>query len=159
MLPVRTYKIMSDLRDLYQEVILDHSKHPRNKGLLANCTHKALGNNPLCGDKITVFLSLKDGVVDKISFDGSGCAISTASASMLTEHLKGKTEKEIEELFNTFHGLLTEDTTLKSGGPDLGKMVVFEGVKEFPARVKCATLSWHTVMAALKNNEEISTEE
>ena len=151
---------MSDLRDLYQEVILDHTKHPRNKGALASANRHADGFNPLCGDKVQINVDMENGVVKDIRFDGSGCAISTASASMLTEHLKGKSEKEVDALFTKFHNLVTGSKELSDKGLDLGKLIVFQGVQEFPMRVKCATLSWHTLMAALKNEKkEVSTEE
>ncbi len=151
---------MSNLRDLYQEVILDHTKHPRNKGILASANRHADGFNPLCGDKVQIFVDVENGIVKDIRFDGSGCAISTASASMLTEHLKGKSEKEVGVLFERFHNLVTGEKKLSDDTPDLGKLIVFEGVREFPMRVKCATLSWHTLMAALKNEKkEVTTED
>ena len=149
---------MSDLRDLYQELILDHTKHPRNFGELENANCRADGHNPLCGDKLTVFLDLEDGVVRDVRFRGSGCAISTASASMMTEIVKGRTRAQAEILFEKFHHMLTGP---ESGNSDeeLGKLVVFSGVKEFPIRVKCATLAWHTLSAALKHQVEPATTE
>ncbi len=140
---------MSDLRELYQELIIDHGRHPRNFGKLNDATCHKEGYNPLCGDKVTLYLLEKNGVVEKIQFEGSGCAISMASASLLTECLKGKTKPEFEEIFNAFHQLVTignlsEDLTLK-----LGKLAALAGVFEYPARVKCATLAWHTMKEAL----------
>jgi nitrogen fixation NifU-like protein len=147
---------MSDLRDLYQEVILDHNKRPRNFRKIEGPSRHVEGYNPLCGDKVTVYVKLEDGVVKDVSFEGSGCAISTASASMMTESLKGKTLPEAEKLFESFHELLTSDS---SGEASLGKLAVFGGVREFPLRVKCATLAWHTFHAALAGEEKtVSTE-
>ncbi|MCF7818851.1 MAG: SUF system NifU family Fe-S cluster assembly protein [Kiritimatiellales bacterium] len=146
------------MRDLYQEVILDHNKNPRNFRKMETPDGFAHGNNPLCGDQIDVYLNLKDGVVDDISFDGHGCAICTASASMMTLALKGKTEAEAHALFESFHHALTEDAPYPDDVP-LGKLKVLTGVKEYPVRVKCATLAWHTFDAALKKLQgEISTE-
>ena len=141
---------MSELRDLYQEVILDHSKRPRNFHALPSANRRAEGYNPLCGDRETVYLRIEGDVLKDVAFEGSGCAISTASASMMTESLKGKTRAEADALFERFHGLITgaaagRDTTQ----PALGKLEVFSGVREFPVRVKCATLPWHTLKAAL----------
>ena len=147
---------MSHLRDLYQEVILEHSKKPKNYGELPTANHKAEGYNPLCGDHYTVFLEVKDGAIQNLSFHGSGCAISKASASMMTQSLKGKTTEEAEALFTQFHDLVTGH-----GGDaeSMGKLAVFGGVSEFPLRVKCATLAWHTLRAALRGDQEaISTE-
>jgi nitrogen fixation NifU-like protein len=153
---------MSSLSNLYQEVILDHTKKPRNFRVMKEANHKADGYNPLCGDKVTVYLKIEDGKISDISFQGSGCAISTASASILTETLKGKTEAEAEALFESFHDLVTKGEASGGSGPDLGKLEVFSGVSEFPARVKCATLSWHTLRAALAESnaakEAVSTE-
>jgi|SRR2546426_7256749 len=150
---------MSDLRDLYQEVILDHTKRPRNFHKLEKANHKADGYNPLCGDKITVYLELEGDVLRNISFQGSGCAISTASASMMTESLKGKTTAEAQALFECFHDLVTGKPASQSNTPDIGKLAVFTGVREFPVRVKCASLAWHTLRAALDNRQgAVSTE-
>ena len=147
------------LNDLYQEIILDHSKKPRNCRPLACATQMAEGYNPLCGDKIKLFLDYENGVVKDISFEGSGCAISTASASLMTEMLKGKTKAQAEELLWRFHDLLTKDQPAKPAA-ELGKLAVFSGVREYPARVKCATLAWHTLKAALnETHETVSTEE
>jgi nitrogen fixation protein NifU and related proteins len=149
---------MSDLRDLYQEVILDHSKRPRNFHAMPEADRRAEGYNPLCGDRETVFLDLEGDVLKDISFQGTGCAISTASASMMTESLKGKTRAEAEALFTRFRELITGKNG-KSGGPELGKLEVFSGVREYPVRVKCATLPWHTLNAALDGEATpISTE-
>lgn len=149
---------MSDLRDLYQEVILDHYKRPRNFGTLLTANREAEGFNPLCGDQITIYLQMEGDVVQDIRFQGSGCAISTASASLMTEVLKGKTLEEAQTLFEKFHGLLT-GTSEAEAGAEFGKLAVLSGVREFPVRVKCATLAWHTLQAALKNTRQpISTE-
>jgi nitrogen fixation NifU-like protein len=147
-----------DLGDLYQEVILDHNRQPRNFGALPGANRKAEGFNPLCGDRVTVEVELQDGVVQDIRFQGSGCAISKASASMMTESMKGRTRAQAEALFQEFHRLLTGD----AAAPDpaaLGKLVVFSGVREFPIRVKCATLAWHTLRSALESAREIATTE
>jgi nitrogen fixation NifU-like protein len=145
------------LRELYQEVILEHSKKPRNFHVLEAANHKAEGYNPLCGDHFTVYVDVKDGAISDIGFQGSGCAISKASASMMTQMLKGKTTGEAEETFTKFHDLVTGHTG--GGGEDLGKLAVFAGVSEFPLRVKCATLAWHALRAALHGDQEaISTE-
>lgn len=146
-----------ELRDLYQDVILDHSRRPRNFRVLADPAHKAEGYNPLCGDRLTLYVDVKDDVVRDISFQGSGCAISTASASVMTEVLRGKSRAEAERLFQAFHALVTgKESPL---GVELGKLAVFAGVSEFPSRVKCAMLAWHTAKAALEGKEEsVSTE-
>jgi nitrogen fixation NifU-like protein len=132
--------------DLYQEVIIDHSKRPRNCRTMTDANHRADGHNQLCGDKLSLYLRLEDDRVADASFVGSGCAISTAAASLMTESLKGKTRTESLALLETFHELLTTDTPVRR---DLGKLVVFCGVREYPARVKCATLAWHTLKSAL----------
>src|SRR5438034_6781545 len=150
---------MSDLSELYQEVILDHNKRPRNFQVLEGANRTAEGYNPLCGDQITVYLQMEDDVIRDVSFQGAGCAISKASASMMTASLKGKTRAEAEALFERFHQMVTG---AGDGAPDpaeLGKLAVFSGVCEFPARVKCATLAWHTLRAALSGNEgRVTTE-
>lgn len=144
------------LRDLYQEMIVDHGKQPRNFGALPNANHSKAGHNPLCGDKLTIYLVEKNGMVDAIHFEGSGCAISVASASLMTEAVKGKSIKEFEKLFHAFHDLVT---TGKESTESLGKLAVFSGVAEFPIRVKCATLAWHTLKAALADDPtEVTTE-
>jgi len=150
---------MSDLRELYQEVILDHSKRPRNFRKMEVANRHAEGYNPLCGDRITLYVNLEDGILKEISFQGSGCAISTASASMLTESLKGKTTAEAEALFHRFHALVTGPPDEIPDVEGLGKLAVFAGVREFPIRVKCATLAWHTLRAALTGEDKpVSTE-
>jgi nitrogen fixation NifU-like protein len=150
---------MADLDDLYQEVILDHNKSPRNFRAMAGANRKAEGYNPLCGDHVTVFLRLEDGVIKDISFQGSGCAISKASASMMTAELKGKTEAHARELFENVHKMLTGE----NGGPEtaekVGKLAILSGVCKFPARVKCASLAWHTVTAALAGETRPATTE
>jgi nitrogen fixation protein NifU and related proteins len=149
-----------ELRELYQEVILDHSRKPRNFGEPKGANRRAQGTNPLCGDRATVFLSLDGDVVTDAGFIGSGCSISTASASMMTESIKGKTKAEVEALFDSFRELITKDPGGRSGNSvELGKLAVFSGVGEVPARVKCATLAWHALHAALKGEEQpVSTE-
>jgi nitrogen fixation protein NifU and related proteins len=150
---------MSDLRDLYQDVILEHSKAPRNFRELSSANHKAEGFNPLCGDHFTVYLDLENGSIRDISFQGSGCAISKASASMMTQVLKGKTKAEAEKLFEVFHAMVTGHANADGSKPELGKLAVFSGVSEFPVRVKCATLAWHALHAALEGQAEaVSTE-
>ena len=150
---------MSDLRDLYQDVILEHSKAPRNYRELAAANHKAEGFNPLCGDHFTVYLDLENDSIRDISFQGSGCAISKASASMMTQLLKGKTKAEAEKLFEVFHTMVTGQTPADGSKQELGKLAVFSGVSEFPVRVKCATLAWHALHAALEGQAEaVSTE-
>jgi nitrogen fixation NifU-like protein len=144
------------VHDLYQETILDHSKRPRNCHPMEDADRKAEGYNPLCGDKLKLFLKMKGDVVEDASFVGSGCAISTASASLMTESLKGKSREEALRLLDKFHDLLTTDTPISN---DLGKLVVFCGVRDYPARVKCATLAWHTLKSALNSAEETVTTE
>ena len=148
---------MSDLRELYQDVILEHSKAPRNFRQLKSANHKAEGYNPLCGDHFTVYLDLEGDSIRDISFEGSGCAISKASASMMTQSVKGKSKEDAAKLFEHFHKLVTGEAN--GDREDLGKLAVFAGVSEFPVRVKCATLAWHTLQAALEGKQEkISTE-
>ena len=150
---------LRDVRDLYQDMILEHSKKPRNFRSLPQANRKAEGYNPLCGDHFTVFLQLENDEVKDISFEGSGCAISKASASMMTASLKGKTKSQAQELFARFHRLVTSQATEAHDGGDIGKLVVFSGVSEFPVRVKCATLAWHTMLAALEEKSDtVSTE-
>jgi len=151
---------MSDLRDLYQETILDHYKRPRNFGPLAGADRQAKGHNPLCGDEIDVFVKLDGDRVREVAFQGSGCAISTASASLMTEAVKGKSLGEAERLFREFHEMLTGDPSREAeAGAELGKLAVFAGVREYPVRVKCATLAWHTLHAALADRRERVTTE
>ena len=150
---------MADLRDLYQEVILDHHKKPRNFHKLEHANRQADGYNPLCGDKISVFIQIENGVVKDIGFIGTGCAISTASASMMTESLKGKSETEARAIFKRFHHLVTNHSESAPDPALLGKLAVFSGVREYPVRVKCATLAWHTMRAALEGTKEtVATE-
>ncbi len=150
---------MSDLRDLYQQVILDHNRQPRNFRTLQNAHRTAEGYNPLCGDQITVYLQMENDVIRDIGFQGSGCAISKASASMMTASVKGKTKAEAEVLFEKIHHMLTGGGESRVDLEELGKLAVFSGVCEFPIRVKCATLPWHTLHAALRGSgETVSTE-
>jgi nitrogen fixation NifU-like protein len=150
----------TDLANLYRDVLLDHSKHPRNLRHLVDATGTAVGHNRLCGDKLRLFVTLDDGVLRDVAFQGAGCAISTASASMMTEAVKGLTLDAAHELFKRFHALLTAPAgEPRPEAAELGKLVVFAGVREYPARVKCATLAWHTLEAALKNVQTpVSTE-
>jgi len=148
---------VSDLRELYQEVIFDHNRHPRNFGKLADANRHADGNNPLCGDKLSLYLRIDGDVIADVRFEGMGCAISTASASLMTERLKGMKVADAEALFRKFHAMVTEDGK-DTKGPELGKLSVLTGVRDYPARVKCATLAWHTLEAALHNQETASTE-
>jgi len=147
---------MSDLADLYQEVILDHNRRPRNFHALADASHRAEGYNPLCGDRLTLYLKVAGGVVSEVSFEGAGCAISKASASLMTDAVKGKTVAETQALFDRFHRMVTTPP----GQPveDLGKLSALAGVREFPVRVKCASLAWHTLKAAMANEKQTSTE-
>ncbi|HEY0457259.1 MAG TPA: SUF system NifU family Fe-S cluster assembly protein [Verrucomicrobiae bacterium] len=147
--------MFDDLNDLYQQVILDHSKSPRNFRVMPNATSSAQGTNPLCGDNYEVFALLDGDVVKDLSFQGSGCAISKASASILTESLKGKTKAEVKQLFNKIHDLVTTGNAQS----DLGKLAVLGGVHKFPARVKCAILPWHAVVAAVESNGKIVSTE
>lgn len=147
---------MSDLRELYQQVILDHNKNPRNYYEMADATARVDGYNPLCGDHYTVFLKTDGDTIDDISFTGNGCAISKASASVMSSTVKGMSKEEAERLFDTFHKLVTGDG---AGAADLGRLAAFSGVSEFPARVKCATLAWHTLRSALEGKEQKVTTE
>lgn len=151
---------MSDLREIYQEIILDHYRRPRNYSTLTEASHEASGHNPLCGDRIKIFLSVADGIVQDVGFQGAGCAISTASASLMTEAIKGRPLEEVEEIFQKFHGLMT-DQEEPSPDLDLGKLEALSGVRQLPVRIKCATLAWHTLHAALKKanaSASVSTE-
>lgn len=148
---------MSDLRDLYQDMILDHSKRPRNFGALEDADRDAMGHNPLCGDRLHIYVRLSDDVIDDVRFEGSGCAISTASASVMTQAVKGKTLAEAKDLFDRFHALVTGKASVNDS--DYGKLAVFGGVSEFPVRVKCATLCWHTLQAAVNNEPETTSTE
>ncbi len=149
----------SELKELYQQVILDHNKSPKNFRVIENATRHAEGYNPLCGDRIDVYMNITDGVVDDISFKGEGCAISKASASLMTSVLKGKRKEEAEKLFEKFHDLVTGKLGEKPDTDELGKLAVFAGVQEFPVRVKCASLAWHTMINALNNKTvKVTTE-
>lgn len=150
---------MSELQDLYQELILDHYKRPRNQRRLDAANHRAEGRNPLCGDHINVYLRLEGDRVQDVAFEGGGCAISTASASMMTEMLKGKSVAEAQQIFGKFHALVTGRLADAQAGPDLGKLEVFAGVSQYPVRVKCATLAWHTLEAALRDDGKVVSTE
>jgi len=151
---------MSDLDELYQEVILDHNKSPRNFREIVDANRRSEGYNPLCGDHVTVFVNLADGVIRDISFKGSGCAISKASASMMTTELKGKSEAEAERVFDTVHKMLTGEMGVEESDLErLGKLKILSGVCKFPARVKCASLAWHTMSAALKGSDKVASTE
>ena len=149
---------MSELNDLYQEVILDHNKNPRNFREIPAATRYADGNNPLCGDALRVYVEMENDCVKDVAFKGSGCAISKASASMMTQVVKGKSKEEAESLFDEFHKMVTGELDTETDENSLGKLKIFAGVLEFPARVKCASLSWHTLHAALNEEVEVSTE-
>ena len=147
---------MSDLRELYQEVIFDHNRNPRNYGVLEGANRKAEGFNPLCGDQLTVYMIVNDqGIIEKVTFEGQGCAISTASASIMTEELIGKTAEQAQTIFNSFHTVVTGG----EADEDIGKLEVLAGVKEYPTRVKCATLPWHTTNAAINQQDQPVTTE
>jgi nitrogen fixation NifU-like protein len=151
---------MSELDELYQEVILDHNKSPRNFREIADANRRSEGYNPLCGDHVTVYVNLADGVIQDISFKGSGCAISKASASMMTTELKGKTQAEAERVFDSVHKMLTGEMGVEEDELErLGKLKILSGVCKFPARVKCASLAWHTVNAALKGSDKVASTE
>ena len=149
---------MSELSELYQQVILDHNKKPRNFRKPESPTHSAEGHNPLCGDQLTVYVTLENDGVKDVAFEGSGCAISKASASMMTQAVKGKSKQDVEALFKQFHSMVTDDSDEEGQEDDLGNLRIFAGVREFPVRVKCATLPWHTLHAALNKRELVSTE-
>ena len=147
---------MADLSDLYQEVILDHNRRPRNFHALADASHSAEGYNPLCGDRLTLYLKVADGVVADVSFEGAGCAISKASASLMTDAVKGRSVTDVQALFDRFHRMVT--TPPEQPVEDMGKLSALSGVREFPVRVKCASLAWHTLKAAMGNARRTSTE-
>src|ERR1044071_4295983 len=138
---------MSELSELYQQVILDHNKKPRNFRKLENANHTAEGFNPLCGDQLTIYLDLENDLVKEVGFEGSGCAISKAAASMMTQAVKGKSKEQAEKLFNEFHGMVTGELDESAAPNSLGNLKIFSGVREFPVRVKCASLPWHTMHA------------
>lgn len=151
--------MLDQIRDLYQEVVFDHNRNPRNFRVMEDATRKIEGFNPLCGDKITLYVKVNDGVIEDVSFQGSGCAISTASASLMTEIVKGKTEDEAQHLFDIFHRITTGKNDEAVNLEDIGKLAVLAGVRAYPARVKCATLAWHSLQAALKSEAAtVSTE-
>ena len=149
---------MSELSELYQQVILDHNKKPRNFRKLETANHSAEGYNPLCGDQLTVYVNLDGDLVKEVGFEGSGCAISKASASMMTQAVKGKSKEQAENLFKEFHSMVTGELDEETQENNLGNLKIFAGVREFPVRVKCATLPWHTMHAALNQQEKVSTE-
>jgi len=149
---------MSELSELYQQVILDHNKKPRNFRKLENANHTADGYNPLCGDQLTIYLDLEEGLVKEVAFEGSGCAISKASASMMTQAVKGKSKAQAQNLFQEFHSMVTGELNEEIEENNLGNLKIFAGVREFPVRVKCATLPWHTLHAALNRQDQVSTE-
>lgn len=150
---------MSDLRDLYQEVILDHNRRPRNFGALEHPTRTARGHNPLCGDRLTLYLTLEGDRIADVAFEGTGCAISKASASLMTEAIKGKTVSEAEALFRRFHEVVTAPGDAPVDTTGLGKLAVFAGVREYPARVKCASLAWHTLKSAMATPDAVVSTE
>ena len=149
---------MSELSELYQQVILDHNKKPRNFRKLETANHSADGYNPLCGDQLTVYLDLEGDLVKDVGFEGSGCAISKAAASMMTQAVKGKRKEQVENLFQEFHSMVTGELNEETEENNLGNLKIFAGVREFPVRVKCATLPWHTLHAALNKEAQVSTE-
>ncbi len=151
--------MLDQIRDLYQEVVFDHNRNPRNFRVMEDANRKIEGFNPLCGDRITLYAKVIDGLIEDVSFQGSGCAISTASASLMTEIVKGQTEQEAEQLFELFHRITTGKNGDEVNLEALGKLAVLAGVRAYPARVKCATLAWHSLQSALKNDgETVSTE-
>ena len=145
---------MSDLSELYQEVILDHNRRPRNFGVLPDANRRARGHNPLCGDRLTLSLRVVDDRIDDVRFEGSGCAISKASASLMTDAIKGQPLADVEALFNRFHAMVTGPVDVPVDEAVMGKLAVFGGVREFPVRVKCASLAWHTLKAALSGQAD-----
>jgi len=149
---------MSELSELYQQVILDHNKKPRNFRRPETANHSAEGYNPLCGDQLTVYLDLENDLVKDVGFEGSGCAISKAAASMMTQAIKGKSKEQAESLFQEFHSMVTGELNEETQENSLGNLKIFAGVREFPVRVKCATLAWHTLHAALNKEAQVSTE-
>ena len=151
--------MLDHIRDLYQEVVFDHNRNPRNFRVMEDANRKIEGYNPLCGDRITLYVKVHDGVIEDVSFQGAGCAISTASASLMTEIVKGHTEQEAERLFELFHRVTTGQDGDAVNLEEIGKLAVLAGVRAYPARVKCATLAWHSLQSALKNEHDtISTE-
>lgn len=154
--------MLNELDELYKQVILDHNKNPRNFGILENANSHAKGHNPLCGDQVDLYLIIDNGIIKDVKFNGSGCAISKASASIMTSLIKGKTIEEAKQLFDEFHNIITTDPEAEIDTSELGKLEVFCGVREFPARIKCASLPWHTLAQAISDNvksELITTED
>ena len=150
---------MDDLRELYQATILGHNKKPRNFRTIEDASHEADGHNPLCGDQLTLYAKVaSDGTLEDVSFQGTGCAISKASASLMTDHVKGKTLAEVSDDFERFHGLVTSSPSEEANTEGLGKLAVFSGVREYPMRVKCATLAWHALKSALDGGQTAHTE-
>ncbi len=149
---------MSELKDLYQEIILDHNKNPRNYGKMKDCTHKAEGYNPMCGDHYSIYLKVKDGIISDVTFEGAGCAISKSSASMMTANLRGKTVEDAKRMFNEFQNMMTSEKPCVEVPEDICTVEPLQGVREFPTRIKCATLIWHTMNNALNGKDESSTE-
>lgn len=150
---------MSDLSDLYQEVILDHNRRPRNWGAIDGADRQARGHNPLCGDRLTVFLKLDGSRIEDVRFEGAGCAISKASASLMTEAVKGKSLDEATAMFDRFHAMITAPLDEPANDEALGKLLVLEGVRAFPVRIKCASLSWHTLKAAMAASDGVAVTE
>lgn len=148
---------MNELQELYQQVILDHNKNPRNFGTITCATHRAEGHNPLCGDQIDIAAVIENDIIKELKFSGSGCAISKASASIMTTLVVGKSVDDAKKLFDTFHSIITADIHDRIDTLEIGKMAVFAGVREFPARVKCASLAWHTMIKALENQGKFET--
>lgn len=149
---------MSELRELYQSVILDHNRSPRNRRVPEGANRRAEGHNPLCGDHVVVYARVVGDRIEDVGFEGGGCAISTAAASIMTEAVRGLSQAEVKQLFESFHALVTSDPTREPEVGELGKLAVFGGVREFPLRIKCATLSWHALRAALEGEQQVSTE-
>ena len=146
---------MFNVKDLYQDVIVDHNRSPRNFRDMENANRTADGYNPLCGDKLKIFIRIENGVIEDVSFEGSGCAISIASASLMTQQIKGKTEEEVNGIFNDFHEMVTDESDKMGDFETMGKLAALAGVKQYPSRIKCATLCWHTLNAAMKGTEDI----
>ncbi|MEN8222013.1 MAG: Fe-S cluster assembly sulfur transfer protein SufU [Acidobacteriota bacterium] len=149
---------MSELKDLYQEIILDHNKNPRNYGKMEDCTHKAEGFNPMCGDHYSIYLKVKDEIISEVSFEGAGCAISKSSASMMTANLKGKTIEDAKKMFSEFQNMMTSEKPCVEVPEEICTVEPLQGVREFPTRIKCATLIWHTMNNALNGKDKSSTE-
>ena len=149
---------MSELKDLYQEIILDHNKNPRNYGKMEDSTHNAEGYNPMCGDHYSIYLKVKDGIISDVTFEGAGCAISKSSASMMTANLKGKTIEDAKRMFSEFQNMMTSEKPCVEVPEEICTVEPLQGVREFPTRIKCATLIWHTMNNALNGEDKSSTE-